>query len=79
MVELEAVVEDSDLSLLGSLIEDHVRFTASPLGRRLLDHWEHQVARFVKVMPTDEKRVLQARRAAERPRPVQLAVVGGTR
>jgi glutamate synthase (NADPH/NADH) large chain len=69
MVELESVVDESDLWLLYSLVEDHVRFTSSPLGRRVLDNWEHLVARFVKVMPTDYKRVLQARRAAARPRP----------
>jgi glutamate synthase (NADPH/NADH) large chain len=79
MVELESVVEESDLWLLNSLIEDHVRFTSSPLGRRVLDNWEHLVARFVKVMPVDYKRVLQARRAASRPRPGQLTVVGGGR
>jgi len=79
MVELESVVEESDLWLLASLIEDHVRFTSSPLGRRMLDNWEHLVSRFVKVMPTDYKRVLQARRAASRPRPGHLSIVGGTR
>ncbi|MBS1118243.1 MAG: Glutamate synthase (ferredoxin) [Deltaproteobacteria bacterium] len=78
MVELESVIDESDLWLLYSLIEDHVRFTSSPLGRRVLDNWEHLVARFVKVMPTDYKRVLQARRAAARPRPPgHLTVVGG--
>ncbi|HEY5935370.1 MAG TPA: glutamate synthase subunit alpha, partial [Kofleriaceae bacterium] len=69
MVELESVVDESDLWLLYSLVEDHVRFTSSPLGRRVLDNWEHLVARFVKVMPIDYKRVLQQRRAAARPRP----------
>jgi hypothetical protein len=29
-----------------------------------MDDWEHVVSRFVKVMPTDYKRVLQARRAS---------------
>ncbi|HEU0031103.1 MAG TPA: glutamate synthase large subunit [Kofleriaceae bacterium] len=78
MVELESVVDESDLWLLYSLIEDHVRYTGSPLGRRVLDNWEHLVSRFVKIMPTDYKRVLQARRAASRPRPPgHLAVVGG--
>ncbi|HEY0194018.1 MAG TPA: glutamate synthase-related protein, partial [Kofleriaceae bacterium] len=77
LVELESVVEESDLWLLNSLIEDHVRFTASPLGRRVLDNWEHLVSRFVKVMPIDYKRVLQSRRASSRPRPGQLTVVGG--
>jgi glutamate synthase (NADPH/NADH) large chain len=75
MVDLESVVEESDLWLLYNLVEDHVRFTGSPLGRRMLDNWEHLVARFVKVMPIDYKRVLQARRAAARPRPGQLTVV----
>jgi glutamate synthase (NADPH/NADH) large chain len=79
MVELESVVEESDLWLLNGLIENHVRFTSSPLGRRVLDNWQHLVARFVKVMPIDYKRVLQAHRAASRPRPGQLTVVGGGR
>jgi glutamate synthase (NADPH) large chain len=79
MVELESVVEESDLWLLSSLIEDHVRFTSSPLGRRVLDNWQHLVSRFIKVMPTDYKRVLQARRAASRPRLGHLTVVGGGR
>ncbi len=76
MVELESVVDESDMWLVHSLIEAHVRFTGSPLGRRVMDNWEHLVARFVKVMPTDYKRVLQARRAAAR-RPVGLTLVGG--
>jgi glutamate synthase domain-containing protein 2/glutamate synthase domain-containing protein 1/glutamate synthase domain-containing protein 3 len=76
MVELESVVDESDLWLLYRLIEDHVRFTGSPLGRRVLDNWEHLVSRFVKVMPIDYKRVLQQRRAASRPRRSgQLSVV----
>jgi glutamate synthase (NADPH/NADH) large chain len=44
----------------------------------VMDNWEHLVARFVKVMPTDYKRVLQQRRAAAR-RPSGLHVVPGGR
>jgi glutamate synthase (NADPH/NADH) large chain len=88
MVELESVLDENDLRLVASLIEDHVRFTGSPLGRRVLDNWEHLVSepggrppsernpivsRFVKVMPVDYKRVLQARRAAVRPRSMVVA------
>ena len=69
MVELESLVDESDIWLLYTLIEDHVRHTSSPLGQRLLDNWELMVPRFVKVMPTEYKRVLQARRAARRLRP----------
>jgi glutamate synthase (NADPH/NADH) large chain len=69
MVELESLVDESDLWLVYGLLEDHVRYTSSPLGRRIVDNWEHMVAKFVKVMPTEYKRVLQARRAAARRRP----------
>jgi glutamate synthase (NADPH/NADH) large chain len=37
------------------------------VARRVIDHWTHIVPQFVKVMPTDYKRVLQTRRAAQRP------------
>jgi glutamate synthase (NADPH/NADH) large chain len=76
MVELESLVDESDMWLVHSMIEAHVRLTSSPLGRRIYDNWEHMVSRFVKVMPTDYKRVLQARRAAAR-RPAGLTLVSG--
>jgi len=52
-------------------------------AQRVIDNWEHLVASFVKVMPTDYRKVLQARRAARlrppAPSPVEprLRVVGG--
>jgi glutamate synthase (NADPH/NADH) large chain len=82
MVELESLVDESDLWLVYGMIEDHVRYTGSMVGRRLLDNWELLVSKFVKVMPVDYKRVLQARRAASRPRSMtgpRLAVVDGGR
>jgi glutamate synthase (NADPH/NADH) large chain len=66
MVELESLIDESDIWLVHDLVENHVRFTGSALGRRLLDNWEMMVARFVKVMPTEYKRVLQQRRAQRR-------------
>ena len=77
MVELESLIDESDMWLVHGLVAEHVRLTQSPLGRRVLDNWQHLVARFVKVMPTDYKRVLQARRAAAR-RPPGLSVVPST-
>jgi glutamate synthase (NADPH) large chain len=52
------------------LVEDHVRFTGSARGAKLLDNWDHVIARFVKIIPTEYKRVLEARRV----RPPQLRV-----
>jgi glutamate synthase (NADPH/NADH) large chain len=62
MVELEPLVDDSDLWLVFGLIEDHVRLTGSPRGKKIVDNWENLVARFVKIMPIDYKRVVQARK-----------------
>jgi glutamate synthase (NADPH/NADH) large chain len=67
MVELESLVDESEIWLVYGMIEDHLRHTGSPLARRILDNWEIVVSQFVKVMPTEYKRVLQARRAAMRP------------
>jgi glutamate synthase (NADPH/NADH) large chain len=81
MVELEALVEESEIWLVYGMIEDHVRYTGSKLGTHVLDNWENLISHFVKVMPTDYKRVLQARRASRRPPMAapRLAVVDGGR
>ncbi|RYZ39217.1 MAG: glutamate synthase subunit alpha, partial [Myxococcaceae bacterium] len=81
MVELESLVDESEIWLVHGMIERHLHHTGSTLARRVLDNWELMVPQFMKVMPTDYKRVLQARRAARRPPPAagvqQLHVVGG--
>jgi glutamate synthase (NADPH/NADH) large chain len=68
MVELESLVDRSDIWLLHGMIEDHVRYTGSTHGQWLLDNWEIVVSRFQKVMPTDYKRVLLKRRSAAKNR-----------
>ncbi len=75
MVDLESLVDESDLFLVYGLIEDHVRHTGSSVGHAILDNWELMVPRFIKVMPVDYRRVLQARRAEARPR--RLSVIPG--
>ncbi|CAM4144216.1 glutamate synthase large subunit [Corallococcus exiguus] len=81
MVELESLVDESEIWLVHGMIERHLHHTGSALARRVLDNWELMVPQFMKVMPSDYKRVLQARRAARRPPPAagvqQLHVVGG--
>jgi glutamate synthase (NADPH/NADH) large chain len=75
MCDLEPLAEESDLWLVHGLIEDHVRFTGSPRGKKILDNWDHLSQRFVKVMPTEYKRVIERRRSTTRPR--SLMVAGG--
>ncbi|HET6354919.1 glutamate synthase-related protein, partial [Streptomyces sp.] len=67
MVEHEPLVDETDLWMVYTMIEDHVRMTDSPLGRRMLENWEMTVARFVKVMPIEYRRVLQKNRASTKP------------
>ena len=63
MVELESVSETADIEELRHLIENHARYTDSPVAQSVLDNWETSLNSFVKVMPTDYKRVLQERAA----------------
>ena len=62
MVELLPLVDDGDVWLVHGLIENHLRLTQSPLAKRILHNWEHLVPLFVKVMPTEYKKVLATRR-----------------
>ena len=62
MVELEDLVNESDISELRELIELHQNQTGSAAAERVLDRWDAAIGEFVKVMPTDYKRVLQLRK-----------------
>ena len=63
MVSLE-VPDAGDARWLHERIEMHGRETGSAVAERLLDDWDNSLSAFVKVMPTDFKRVLDAAAAA---------------
>ena len=44
-------------------------------GKKLLDNWDHLIARFVKVMPIEYKKVLERRRSTTRPHKLMVAGV----
>jgi glutamate synthase (NADPH/NADH) large chain len=64
MVDLDPM-EDDDREWLLDRVQRHVAETGSAVGQRLLEEWDHAVGQFVKVMPKDYKRVLDAQRKAE--------------
>ena len=66
MVELEKVTDDEDIEELQSLIEEHGKLTGSTVANGILDDWENALNDFVKVMPTDYKRVLEERKKTEK-------------
>ncbi len=65
MVDLDAM-DDDDINWLHGMIQAHVDATDSAVGQRVLTDWENELKNFVKVMPRDFKRVLQAIAVAER-------------
>ena len=64
-VELKAPT-DAELEQIRALIEEHVRYTASPRGIKLLYRFAVLSRHFVKVIPTEYERVLQIVADAER-------------
>ena len=64
MVELEEL-DDDDFEWLHQMLTKHVDATDSAPGTRILSHWPTERRRFVKVMPRDYKRVLEAIAEAE--------------
>ena len=60
MVGLEKLEDASEIAEIKQMIEKHVEYTNSKKGQKVLDNWEAMIPKFVKVMPRDYKRVLEA-------------------
>jgi glutamate synthase (NADPH/NADH) large chain len=60
-VELEGL-DAEDKATVRGLIEKHVAMTGSARGKKLLESFERELKRFIKVMPTDYKRVLNEKK-----------------
>jgi glutamate synthase (ferredoxin) len=60
MVGLEKLEDPEEIADLRELIQKHVDYTQSQKGMKVIAAWKEMVPKFVKVMPKDYKRVLQA-------------------
>ena len=80
MVDLEPFDKPEDINLVRDLIQRHIAHTASTYAAKILDGWIDMQPRFVKIMPRDYKRVLQAeaRARAEGREPTFAELVGAT-
>ena len=58
-VELFEVNEKEDIQQLKVLIEEHYQSTQSAVAKKVLDDWEETLSSFVKVYPTDYRRVIE--------------------
>ncbi|MGB1883434.1 MAG: glutamate synthase subunit alpha, partial [Gammaproteobacteria bacterium] len=66
MVDLETIAAEDEGEHVKQLLKNHVRFTQSSVAQKILDRWELNQTKFVKVMPKDYKRVLEAKELARR-------------
>ena len=57
--ELEGLKDKDEIELLHNLVKNHFKYTESEIAKRILDDWSSNIKKFVKVMPTDYKRVLE--------------------
>lgn len=67
MVETSGLDDPQEIAFVRGLIEDHHHYTGSELAARILLDFNRALPRFVKVLPTDYKRVMQeeAKKQAE--------------
>ncbi|MCJ1302230.1 glutamate synthase [NADH] [Hypocenomyce scalaris] len=77
MVEISGLDDPTEVAFVRGLIEDHHHYTGSELAARVLLDFTRALPRFVKVLPTDYKRVMaeeaakaEAAKKAEYPLPI---------
>jgi glutamate synthase (NADPH) large chain len=63
MVDVQELTAD-DITWLHAIVEKHTAETGSPVGAAVLTDWSNRVRDFVRIMPRDYQRVLQATREA---------------
>jgi glutamate synthase domain-containing protein 3 len=59
MVELHPLDQASEAAHIHALLVRHHQYTASTVARRVLDNWDDYAGKFVKVMPTEYRQVLE--------------------
>merc|ERR1719262_319673 len=80
MVEASGIDDPAEIAYVRGLIEDHHHYTGSELAARILLDFNRALPRFVKVLPTDYKRVLEedaAKAAAAKKNEYPLPILPG--
>ena len=60
MVDLDPLAGDEEEHSVRRLLKNHLRYTQSTVAQKILDRWQLHKEKFVKVMPKDYKRILDA-------------------
>ena len=65
MVSLEREFDDEDIETIQELLQNHYKYTGSEVARSILDDFENQMRRFVKVIAYEYKRILEQKNLDE--------------
>ncbi|RJP27927.1 MAG: glutamate synthase large subunit [Candidatus Omnitrophota bacterium] len=65
MVELETPGQD-DLETISKLLNNHYRYTQSPVARGIMDDFKKKSKNFIKVMPIEYKRIITEEKVIEK-------------
>jgi len=65
MVELSAP-EKEDAAAIYELLRNHFKYTQSLAAKKILDNFKSEMNNFIKVMPLEYKRILEAKKAEEK-------------
>ena len=65
MVELSSIEDEEDVSTIRTLMHDHIAYTRSEKAARILSDIKEELAKFVKVMPLEYKRILEQKKLEE--------------
>ncbi|WP_198513421.1 glutamate synthase large subunit [Confluentibacter lentus] len=57
-LNLDPVIEPADITILKGLIENHYNYTLSPQAQRILEKWETELPKFIKVLPEEYRQAL---------------------
>ena len=60
MVESRSVTEKYDVQEHKGMIQEHVSYTNSEVGKRILDHFEEYLPKFKKIIPEDYEKMMSA-------------------
>ncbi|MHB8170595.1 MAG: glutamate synthase large subunit [Thermincolia bacterium] len=62
MVLLESLAEQKaeEIAQVKGMIENHVKYTKSTLGEKVLNNWEALLPKFIRVIPKDFKKMIEA-------------------
>ena len=60
MVNIERVTDKYDVQELKEMIQEHVAYTNSEVGKKILDHFEEYLPKFKKIIPEDYEKMMSA-------------------